>query len=175
MPRLYPARRGSFTLARKVQILLGLILVMGVALPFVRQIEQRAIRMAAPQEIQQILEAQVEAWNRGDLEGFMSAYWKSDSLRFHSGNEITLGWQPTYERYQKRYKAEGKQMGNLTFSELHIEAETHQMAWARGRWKVVIGDKTFQGLFTLILRKFEEGWLIVYDHTSAEQNPSNGS
>ena len=28
------------------------------------------------------------------------------------------------------------------------------------------------GLFTLIFRKFPEGWKIVHDHTSAEEAPS---
>ena len=31
------------------------------------------------------------------------------------------------------------------------------------------------GLFTLIVRKFPEGWKIVHDHTSAEETGSIGA
>jgi hypothetical protein len=32
--------------------------------------------------IRQLLKTQTESWNRGDIEGFMQTYWKSDSLMF---------------------------------------------------------------------------------------------
>ena len=51
--------------------------------------------------------AQVAAWNRGDLDGFMAGYWKSPDLVFFSNGTRTRGWQATLERYQKRYQAEG--------------------------------------------------------------------
>ncbi len=160
-------RSGSIPLSGKVQIFLGLALILVVSIALVRQLKEYTARQVAPKDIQAVLDAQVAAWNKGDLEGFMAGYWKSDDLRFHSGDTITLGWQPTYDRYQKRYKSEGKKMGELTFSELHIEAETPDMAVARGRWKVIIDEKPSQGLFTLIFRKIDDKWVIVYDHTSA--------
>src|SRR2546430_977308 len=69
-------------------------------------------------KIRQVLDFQVAAWNKGDLKGFMAGYWKSEKLTFFSGDKIEHGWQATYERYQKRYQAEGREMGTLTFSEI---------------------------------------------------------
>src|SRR5713101_2768997 len=87
--------------------------------------------------VRQVLDAQGAAWNRGNLKGFMAGYWKSDNLSFFSGKDKTHGWQATLERYQKRYQAEGREMGKLSFSELEIEAIGPDAAWVRGRWKVV--------------------------------------
>ena len=118
-------------------------------------------------EIRALLDAQVAAWNRGDLEGYMAGYWKSPELTFYSGSTITQGWQPTLDRYRKRYQSEGHEMGKLTFSELHVEAfdATHAIAW--GRWKLDMKDgKSPNGLFTVVLKKFDEGWRIVHDHSS---------
>jgi ketosteroid isomerase-like protein len=121
--------------------------------------------MVAPR-VKEVLDAQVAAWNKGDLKGFMAGYWKSDKLSFFSGKDKSQGWQATLERYQKRYQAEGREMGTLSFSELEIEAFNGESAWVRGRWKVVTSKETLDGLFTLIFKKFPEGWRIVHDHTS---------
>src|SRR5260370_42593624 len=119
--------------------------------------------------VREILDSQAAAWNKGDLKGFMTGYWKSEKLTFFSGDKIEHGWQATYDRYQKRYQAEGREMGKLTFSELAIEMLGPDTAWVRGRWKLVTSKETPGGLFTLIFRKFPDGWRIVHDHTSAGQ------
>jgi len=119
--------------------------------------------------VREVLDAQVTAWNKGDLKGFMAGYWKSEKLTFFSGDKIEHGWQATYDRYQKRYQAEGREMGKLTFSELDVEMLGADAAWVRGRWKLVTSKDSPGGLFTLIFRKFPDGWRIVHDHTSAGQ------
>ena len=67
--------------------------------------------------INALLSAQADAWNRGDLEGFMSAYAHDDALVFTSGGEIHRGWQTTHDRYLDRYRAADarSEMGTLAF------------------------------------------------------------
>ena len=65
-----------------------------------------------------VLNEQVAAWNRGDLDAFMEGYWKSDELTFTSGDKVTKGWDATRDRYIKRYRSDGKEMGKLTFENL---------------------------------------------------------
>ncbi|HVP14013.1 MAG TPA: hypothetical protein VMS88_00635, partial [Terriglobales bacterium] len=60
--------------------------------------------------VREVLDEQVAAWNRGDLAGYMRGYWKSDSLTFYGGGEITHGWQVTFDRYRRRYQSEGREM-----------------------------------------------------------------
>jgi beta-aspartyl-peptidase (threonine type) len=125
-------------------------------------------------DIRAVLEAQVVAWNKGDLDGFMAGYWNSEKLSFISGGTITSGWKATKERYEKRYKGEGKEMGKLTFSELHVEVLSPTAAMLRGQFEVAFEKekdekkKLARGRFTLILKKFPDGWKITHDHTSAD-------
>jgi beta-aspartyl-peptidase (threonine type) len=129
----------------------------------------------AAKEIRAVLDAQAAAWNKGDLDGFMSGYWNDDKLTFISGGDITFGWKPTMERYQKRYKSEGKEMGKLAFSELHVEPLSATAALVRGKFELTFEKatdpkrKTARGRFTLIVKKLPAGWKITHDHTSAEE------
>jgi beta-aspartyl-peptidase (threonine type) len=118
-------------------------------------------------EIQTILEKQVAAWNRKDLEGFMDGYWKSDGLTFYSGGIKTSSWQTTIDRYRNRYQSDGREMGHLEFSEIQIEVLSSNSAFVRGHWQLKMKDGEPGGLFTLIFRKFPSGWKIVHDHTSS--------
>jgi beta-aspartyl-peptidase (threonine type) len=116
--------------------------------------------------IQQVLNEQVIAWNKGNLEGFMAGYWQSPDLSFFSGTNQTRGWQPTLDRYRKRYQSEGREMGTLSFNDLEIQTLSTDSAFVRGRWQLVLSKETVGGLFTLILQKRPEGWRIIHDHTS---------
>lgn len=117
--------------------------------------------------IRQVLDDQVAAWNRGDLEGYMRGYWNSPDLEFFGGTTTTKGWQPTLERYRKRYQGEGKEMGHLSFSDVAIDLLGPDAAFVRGRWHLDMKSGTNPaGTFTLIMRRFKDGWRIVHDHSS---------
>lgn len=119
------------------------------------------------QAIRDVLDAQVAAWNRGDLDGFMAGYWHSPEITFFSGKDVISGWEANRERYRKRYQAEGPdKMGTLSFSDLEIDLLGPDSALVRGRWKLVTSKEPLGGLFTLLFRRKPEGWRIVHDHTS---------
>ena len=116
-------------------------------------------------EIRAVLEAQQQAWNRGDIDGFMSGYDRSESTAFVSEDKITRGWQAVRHRYHQRYSDRGK-MGQLTFSDLEITPLGKDSALASGNWKLKReGDEPY-GRFSLIFRLTNDGWRIIYDHTS---------
>jgi beta-aspartyl-peptidase (threonine type) len=117
--------------------------------------------------IRAVLDAQAAAWNKGDLEGFMKGYWASPELTFFADGKRTQGWEATLHRYRKRYQAEGQEMGKLTFSELQIELLGPDSAFVRGRWQLERKKDRPGGLYTLIFKRFPEGWRIVHDHTSS--------
>jgi beta-aspartyl-peptidase (threonine type) len=130
---------------------------------------------ASPEEtaVRAVLEAQVAAWNKGDIDGFMAGYWNDDKLTFISGGDITRGWEPTRQRYIKKYQAEGKdKMGQLSFSDLQVETVSPTAALVLGRFDLVRGDKKDWGRFTLAFRKFPDGWRIIHDHTSVPPAPT---
>jgi ketosteroid isomerase-like protein len=119
--------------------------------------------------VQRVLEQQQAAWNRHDLEAFMAGYWNSPDLTFFGARRAS-GWQATLDRYRKTYQGAGREMGNLEFSDLKIEQLAPDAAFVRGNWKLTMSDgKTPHGFFTLVFRKFPEGWKIVHDHSSSEE------
>jgi len=117
-------------------------------------------------EIQNVIHAQQDAWNRGDIDGFMKGYWQSDKTVFVSGDEVTRGWQKVLDRYKTKYSDRAK-MGTLTFSDLEITSLGNESAVALGSWKLKRASDEPHGRFTLIFRKFPDGWKIIHDHTSA--------
>ncbi len=126
--------------------------------------------------IRRVLQSQVDAWNHHDLDAFMAGYWRSPDLTFFSGTTVTKGWEPTLARYRKNYQGEGRSMGTLSFSDLQVEVLGPDAALVRGRFQLFMPDgKQPHGLFTLIFRKFPEGWRIVHDHTCADQSALPGS
>jgi ketosteroid isomerase-like protein len=116
--------------------------------------------------IRTVLEAQSEAWNRGNIEGYMAGYWRSPQTVFISGDSITRGWQTVLDRYKKNYNSREK-MGTLTFSDLEITPISNNTAVVLGRWHLKRTQDEPHGRFTLIFRKTKQGWRIVHDHTSS--------
>jgi len=114
-----------------------------------------------------VLAAQREAWNRGDIEGFMVGYVPTDELVFTSGAAVRRGFAATQARYRERY-VDAAAMGQLTFSELEINALGSDAAWVLGRWELQGTPEAGSGLFTLVFVRRAGRWLIVHDHTSAK-------
>ena len=129
---------------------------------------------AARTSIRAVLDRQVEAWNRGDVEAFMEGYWRSDSLRFASGGDVRRGWQATLEAYRQGYPDRAA-MGTLAFEDLDIRVLSPSWAVVFGRWRLRReGDLPESGgLFTLLFEKpsADAPWRVVHDHTSAATSP----
>lgn len=115
--------------------------------------------------IRTMLENQRQAWNRGDLQGFMEPYWKSDSLMFIGKNGITYGWENTLKNYQRSYPG-NEAMGTLVFDIIHVKRLSVMYFSVTGKWNLLrkIGD--LSGHFTLLVKKIGKDWVIVSDHSS---------
>lgn len=144
---------------------------------------QGASKPSPQDQIRRVLEDQVAAWNRGDIDSFMRGYWDSPDLIFTSGGNVRRGWQTTLENYHKSYP-DRAHMGELSFTDLEIHlltspgdtVSTATAAWVLGRWRLKRADDEPHGIFTLIFRKFpkadgasEGAWKIIHDHTSSSR------
>ncbi len=116
--------------------------------------------------IRSVLDAQRDAWNRGDIEGYMDGYDRSPKTEFVGGDSISRGWQTVLDRYKKNYNSREK-MGTLTFSELEITLLSKDAALVLGRWRLKRASDEPHGTFTLLFRKTKAGWRIVHDHSSS--------
>ncbi|CAN5241596.1 nuclear transport factor 2 family protein [soil metagenome] len=141
-------------------LLAFLIILIGSMVTFGQSKEEKA-KVA----IRKVMDEQVLAWNRGDVEGFMQGYWKSETLVFVSGDNVRRGWQTVTDNYKKSYNTR-EEMGILSFSDLEITVLSKDSASVLGSWKVQAKPNDSQGKFTLLFRKFKDGWRIIQDHTS---------
>jgi ketosteroid isomerase-like protein len=116
--------------------------------------------------IRAVLDAQVQAWNAGNIDEFMRGYWESDSLRFASGGSIKRGWKTTFDRYKKSYPDKAA-MGKLAFTDLEMTLLSSDAALVFGKWELTRAKDKPGGLFTLTFRKTAQGWKIIHDHTSS--------
>ena len=117
-------------------------------------------------QIQSVLSAQQDAWNRSDIEAFMNGYARSASTVFVSGDEVTRGWETVRDRYRVKYSDRVK-MGTLSFSAIEVTMLSPDAAVVLGGWRLKRDNDEPHGRFTLIFKRLPEGWRIVHDHTSA--------
>lgn len=156
---------------------LGLIAAPGLSAESPDRNGTTAAKTASPandpaKPIQAVLDAQIAAWNRGDIEGFMAGYWNSPDFVYVGNKQVVHGWQAMLDRYHQAFRAAdgtAVPMGTLQLSEIQIMPLGADAALVWGTYTVVNPDgKRRGGLYTLVLRKFPQGWLTVYDRTSSE-------
>jgi ketosteroid isomerase-like protein len=137
--------------------------------------QAQAVQAQAAEEaqIESVLEAQVAAWNRGDILGFMHGYDASPDTTF-VGTEVEHGYDAILERYQRKFSTRA-QMGTLRFSDLETRLLSGTVATTTGRFELTfspIPDSSApapppkSGIFSLVWVKRAAGWRIVLDHTS---------
>ena len=146
---------------RKTLIVASLLLLLGLV---PAEGQTRAARDA--KAIQAVLDAQVAAWNRGDIEGFMEGYERSEKTVFVGGDNVTRGWQTVLDRYKKNYDSREK-MGTLTFTDLEITPIGNDGALVLMRWHLQRAKDEPHGRSTLLMRRTKQGWRIVHDHSSS--------
>jgi uncharacterized protein (TIGR02246 family) len=122
----------------------------------------------AEKAIQSVLDQQVAAWNRGDIKGFMNGYWNSEEFTYVGNTKVTRGWQTLLDRYEELSKASGGQIGTLELQETQITVLSKESALVWGTYRVLQPGQDRKGLYSLVLRRFQTGWLTIYDRTSSE-------
>jgi uncharacterized protein (TIGR02246 family) len=140
--------------------------------PASRQANRKVERPADRSAIRAILDAQQQAWNRGDINAFLTGYWHSPDLTFSGSNGIFRGWDAVQARYKKNYPGRSA-MGALDFSNLEFRFLGPDAALVLGHWHLKREKDELGGVFTLVLRRFPEGWRIIHDHTSASPTDTN--
>jgi beta-aspartyl-peptidase (threonine type) len=133
-----------------------------------RQDEHQGDRRA----IRAVLDAQQQAWNRDDIDAFLTGYWHSPDLTFSGSNGIFRGWDAVLARYKKNYP-DRRAMGTLDFSDLEFRFLGPDAALVLGHWHLKREKDELGGVFSLVWQRFPDGWRIVHDHTSASAAETN--
>lgn len=123
---------------------------------------------AVEREVKSVLGAQVAAWNRGDIDGFMKGYDESDDIVFTSGSKVRRGFRTTRDHFRRSYADHPEKMGRLEFEDLEVRPIGADGAWVLGRWRLRGVEGEPGGVFTLVLERRPQGFRVVMDHTSVE-------
>lgn len=118
----------------------------------------------AQKSVEKRMTIQEKFWNEGQIDGFMSMYWKNDSLEFIGSKGITYGWQNTLDNYKKSYP-DKEAMGELKFTILSNKQLSKNYIYIIGKWQLT-KEKPVGGHFTLLWKKINNNWFIISDHTS---------
>src|SRR5205823_6032006 len=111
-------------------------------------------------DVKALLQKQIEAWNKGDLDAFAEGY--ADDATFISPSGLTQGKEQVVARYKKRYP-DRKAMGTLSFEYVELRPG-HQVTSLVARWKLSYPDKPeAKGLTLLVLHASGDSWRIVED------------
>ncbi|MFV0597527.1 YybH family protein [Shewanella sp.] len=116
-------------------------------------------------DIAQMLKGQQDAWNRGDLDAYMQGYWKNEQLRFVSNGKFRYGWDETLAAYKKNYPNK-EALGELKFTIKEIKMLSNYAAMVVGRWDLKRQKDAPSGVFTLLVEKIDDRWVITMDHSS---------
>src|SRR5918992_5628836 len=153
-------KRNSLFVATVALLLLTCVFVVEAQKENAAKLNKQDMKTIAA--IRAVLDAQAAAWNRGDIEGYMDGYARSDDIVFISGDSLSYGWQTVLDRYKKNYNTREK-MGTLSFSDLEIKLIGKDAASVIGRWKLTLANNdTPHGRFTLIFRRTGKNWRIVH-------------
>ncbi len=120
--------------------------------------------------IRSAITAQVGAWNKADIDGFMTPYENSDETTF-IGTNLRKGYKPIRQRYMDAYPS-STEMGRLSFSDLEVKLIPNScgpadVALVTGRYHLVLASSAEKsGIFSLVWHKGPKGWKIILDHTS---------
>lgn len=123
----------------------------------------------AADEIVAMLQASADAWNRGDLDGFLADY--DEDATFVGGSGMIRGRDEIRRRYVEGYWSEGTAPDRLAFQDIDVRVMGPRSATAVGRYILRdrrTNERTGTGIFTLLLARNNDGWRILHDHSSAE-------
>jgi len=113
------------------------------------------------------LTREVAAWNRGDLDGYLTAYERAPTT-IMIGSRPLRGYDAIAAMYHDKYGDKAR-MGQLSFSDLEVRPLGAGYALALGRWALAreaAAGGPVGGWFTVTMHKSAAGWRIVVDHTS---------
>ena len=131
--------------------------------------DENPLRTASRMELDvvKVVLTQEKAWNSGDIEGYLKGYKDSPDTIF-MGRQISRGYAQIADDYRKNYPNRSL-MGTLAFSELEAHPVSDTLAICLGHYHLDRARKDggpADGVFSLLLEKTDDGWKIIFDHTS---------
>jgi uncharacterized protein (TIGR02246 family) len=123
---------------------------------------------AADQDIIDQLQTSAQAWNDGDLEGFLHPYSQGEEATF-VGQEVVHGYAAIRDFYRGSWWRGGRPTVRLAYRDIVVRRTGPASALVVGHWVVsdpATGQESRHGIFSLTWMRTSDGWRIVHDHSS---------
>ncbi len=115
--------------------------------------------------INKVLKKQRLAWSKNNLDQYMEAYWKSDSLKFYSSHGVINGWYDTFDRFEKAYPTE-KHTGKLSYKINAITPVANGSYYVLGEYHIKRDMGNADGIFMLVVKNINGQWKIIAHTTT---------
>jgi ketosteroid isomerase-like protein len=123
-----------------------------------------AVAAESQPEPRTLMAAAADAWNRGDLDGFIAPYHEHATFMARRG---PIGVADMRASFEKTYFTGGKPNQRLRYEQLNIIPIAGDSALMTGRFVLSGGERAEQsGWFSLVWVRTPAGWKIVHDHTT---------
>ena len=119
----------------------------------------------AEKQIRDVMDKSANDWSAGNIDEFMKSYWNSDSVMYVGTRNITYGYQNMLNAYKRSFP-DTASMGKLTFNLVDIRELSPEYYLVTGKFFLARTVGNANGVFTVLFRKINGKWLIVYDHSS---------
>lgn len=117
-------------------------------------------------EIVRMLDSGAAAWNRGDLDRFVSDYAPDTTTTFIGSRGIVRGRAAIRAAYAPRF-APGGTRDSLSFERVEVDQLAPDVINTIAYYRLMRGDSTTgYGPTSLVMRKIDGHWKIIHDHSS---------
>lgn len=112
------------------------------------------------------LAAQVEAWNRDDMEGALALYWNAPDILWVNRRGIERGFAD-FARGMRAEAAANPDLGDYQAEVLEARDLGPDSALLVIRWSITRdGERVMGGISTQIWRRVDDAWVVVFEHAS---------
>ena len=122
-------------------------------------------KQAISLEVRKAFDAWGEAWNNGDIDGYLEGYFDSPETRVTYNTKVIRGKQVLVDM-NKSHFASPEAMGKLSTTHFEVEPIGEMDAVVFGKMKREGGASPVDAVFTAHVRKIEGEWRIISEHGS---------
>lgn len=131
--------------------------------------QQDKLYTASRQQLEavKIVLAQEAAWNRGDIDAFLSRFKDDPETQIMMGNSVR-GLANIHAAFRLNYPNR-EAMGTIGYSDVEARELGENFALATGKYRLERSKKaggSVDGTFTEVMEKTPEGWMIIFSETT---------
>jgi hypothetical protein len=120
-------------------------------------------QVALAQQVAGVEYAQVNAWNKHDLQAYLGWYWNSPELISLSNGDEIVGFAALANELRTGFSSEPSSMGHVQMERLRVKMTGSDTAVMVASYVITTSKHSDSIEDTTVLRRFSEGWRIVFE------------